>query len=210
MNSKDEAYKNQWDKRYGEEAFAYGKMPNDFFRDQLAPLKPGAILMPAEGEGRNGVYAATLGWKVTAVDLSIEGKSKALRLAKEMGVTLDYLVGDLEYMGLKEESFDAIGLIYAHFLADKKSAVHKKLSTYLKTGGKVIFEAFSKSHLELVKTNPKVGGPRDIDMLFSKEEIAADFAGYDIEILEEVEVVNEEGIYHSGASSVIRFVGTKR
>src|SRR5690349_15162460 len=131
MNSKDEAYKNQWDKRYGEEAFAYGKAPNDFFRDQLAPLKPGAILMPAEGEGRNGGYAATLGWKVTAVDLSIEGKSKALRLAKEMGVTLDYLVGDLEYMGLKEESFDAIGLIYAHFLADKKSAVHKKLSSYL-------------------------------------------------------------------------------
>ena len=210
MDSKNEAYKNQWDKRYGEEAFAYGRAPNDFFRDQLALLKPGAILMPAEGEGRNGVYAATLGWKVTAVDLSIEGKSKALRLAKEMGVTLDYLVGDLEYMGLKEESFDAIGLIYAHFLADKKSAVHKKLSTYLKTGGKVIFEAFSKSHLELVKTNPKVGGPRDIDMLFSKEEIAADFAGYDIEILEEVEVVNEEGIYHSGASSVIRFVGTKR
>jgi SAM-dependent methyltransferase len=210
MNSKDEAYKNQWDKRYGEEAFAYGKAPNDFFREQIELLKPGTILMPAEGEGRNGVYAATLGWTVTAVDLSIEGKSKALRLAGEMGVGLEYLVGDLEYLGFQESTFDAIGLIYAHFLADKKSSVHRKLSTYLKPGGTIIFEAFSKSHLEIVKTNPKVGGPRDIDMLFSKDEIAADFDGYDIRMLEEVEVVNEEGSYHSGKSSVIRFVGRKK
>jgi len=61
-----------------------------------------------------------------------------------------------------------------------------------------------------VKANPKVGGPRDIDMLFSKDEIAADFDGYDIMMLEEVEVVNEEGLCHSGKSSVIRFVGRKK
>lgn len=210
MSYNDEAYKKQWDQRYSEEAFAYGKEPNDFFREQIQLLTPGSILMPADGEGRNGVYAATLGWEVTAVDLSVEGRAKALRLADEMGVGIEYLVGDLERFGFQKESYDAIGLIYAHFLANKKSIIHRKLSSYLKPGGTVIFEAFSKTHLEYVKKNPKVGGPRDIDMLFSKEELAADFSNYDIKTLEELEVVNEEGQYHSGASSVIRFVGTKR
>ena len=209
MSQNDESYKKQWDQRYSEDAFAYGKAPNEFFRDQLQLLEPGSILMPAHGEGRNGVYAATLGWEVTAVDLSVEGRSKALRLADEMDVEIEYLVGDLGRFGFIQESFDAIGLIYAHFLANKKSSIHKKLSTFLKPGGTIIFEAFSKSHLEYVKTNPKVGGPRDIDMLFSIEELAADFSGYEIKMLEEIEVVNEEGQYHSGASSVIRFVGKK-
>ncbi|MGC3946179.1 MAG: class I SAM-dependent methyltransferase [Chryseolinea sp.] len=209
MSLNDESYKKQWDQRYSEEAFAYGKAPNDFFRDQLQLLSPGSILMPADGEGRNGVYAATLGWEVTAVDLSVEGRAKALRLADEMDVRIEYLVGDLESLGFQQESFDAIGLIYAHFLANKKSSIHRKLSTFLKPGGWIIFEAFSKNHLEYVKANPKVGGPRDIEMLFSKDELASDFANYDIKMLEEIEVVNEEGRYHSGASSVIRLVGIK-
>ncbi|MEJ1238108.1 class I SAM-dependent methyltransferase [Chryseolinea sp. T2] len=210
MSQNDESYKKQWDQRYSDEAFAYGKAPNEFFRDQLKGLEPGSILMPADGEGRNGVYAATLGWEVTAVDLSVEGRSKALRLADEMDVEIEYLVGDLERLGFQEKSFDAIGLIYAHFLANKKSSIHRKLSTFLKPGGIIIFEAFSKAHLEYVKANPKVGGPRDIEMLFSTEELAADFSGYDIIMLEELEVLNEEGRYHSGASSVVRFVGKKR
>ena len=210
MNKKDLEYTNVWDNRYRDKAFAYGKEPNDFFRDQLAQLSPGRILMPADGEGRNGVYAATLAWQVTAVDLSTEGQAKALHLAKELGVSIEYIVGDLEYLDFAVESFDAIGLIYAHFLADKKSAVHKKLSRYLKPGGTIIFEAFSKSHLEIKRANPKVGGPGDIDMLFSTEELAADFAHFDIDILRQEEVVNEEGLYHEGKSSVIRFVGKKR
>jgi SAM-dependent methyltransferase len=209
MSQNDESYKKQWDQRYRDEAFAYGKAPNDFFRDQIQLLTPGTILMPADGEGRNGVYASTLGWNVTAVDLSIEGRSKALRLADEMDVAIEYLVGDLDNFGFPRESFDAIGLVYAHFLANKKSSIHRKLSTFLKPGGTVIFEAFSKRHLEYIKANPKVGGPREVDMLFSKDELAADFSGYEILLLEEMEVVNEEGQYHSGASSVIRFVGRK-
>jgi SAM-dependent methyltransferase len=210
MNKKDLEYTHVWNNRYRDKAFAYGKEPNEFFKDQLLHLSPGHILMPADGEGRNGVYAATLGWQVTAVDLSTEGQTKALQLAEELGVSIDYVVGDLEYLDFPKECFDAIGLIYAHFLADKKSAVHRKLTSYLKPGGTIIFEAFSKSHLEFKRANPKVGGPQDIDLLFSTDELAADFADFDIDILRQEEVFNEEGLYHEGKSSVIRFVGKKR
>lgn len=205
----DEQYKNMWDERYKKQDYAYGKTPNLFFKEWLQNFEPGAILMPADGEGRNGVFAAKLGWSVTSVDLSIEGKTKAMELAREQGVTLEYLVGDLEQLYFENESFDAIGLIYAHFSTEKKSAYHRRLSKYLKPGGVIILEAFSKSHLKFRELNPRVGGPQDPGMLFSTTEIAADFDGYDITLLEELEMVLEEGKYHEGKGSVIRFIGIK-
>ncbi|MDN3654169.1 class I SAM-dependent methyltransferase [Ferruginibacter paludis] len=205
----DEMYKNMWDERYKETTYAYGKGPNVFFKEWLEKFTPGTILMPADGEGRNGVFAACLGWKVTSFDLSIEGKAKALALAKEFSVTLDYIVADLEQLDLNNESFDAIGLIYAHFAADKKEVYHAKLNKYLKPGGLIILEAFSKNHIALNECNPSVGGPKDIDMLYSKGQILADFGSYELLILEEEEIELNEGKYHIGKGSVIRFVGRK-
>jgi SAM-dependent methyltransferase len=206
----DEAYRDFWNNRYKSEGYVYGTQPNEFFKEQLIKLAPGTILMPADGEARNGVFAAQMGWQVTSLDLSIEAKAKALELAKEKQVSLNYYVGDLEHLDFEGASFDAIGLIYAHFPADKKSSLHKKLDTFLKPGGTVIFEAYSKEHLRLVSINPKVGGPRDIDMLFSKEEILADFENYEVLMLEEMEVMLNEGVQHVGLGSVIRFIGRKR
>jgi SAM-dependent methyltransferase len=199
----------KWDERYKEHEFAYGKAPNIFFKEWLSTLEPGAILMPADGEGRNGVFAARLGWAVTSFDLSIEGRSKALQLAKEQGVALRYIVGDLEQFHFEKETFDAIGLVYAHFPAEKKSVFHRKLHDYLKPGGIIILEAFSKKHIHLNTLNPEVGGPKEIDMLYSKEEITADFENYEILLLEEEEILLNEGKYHIGKGAVTRFVGRK-
>lgn len=206
----DEEYKNYWDERYRNSDFVYGKEPNLFFKEWLVPLEAGAILMPADGEGRNSVFAAQQGWRVTSCDLSAEGQTKALQLAKEQRVSLHYLVGDLEHLAFNRESFDAIGLIYAHFSAEKKSALHKQLSGYLKPGGVVILEAFGKNHLPYRERNPSVGGPTDMNMLYSTKEIAADFADYDILLLREEEIELSEGACHSGTGSVVRFVGRKR
>lgn len=198
-----------WDKRYEVEAFAYGKSPNVFFEESIKECKPGTILMPADGEGRNGVFAAQLGWAVTSCDLSIEGKSKALKLAEERGVSLEYLVGDFGVLGLEKGSFDAVGLIYAHFSADKKRDYHRIIASYLRPGGIVILEAFSKNHLPYREANPKIGGPMNLGELYSKEEIREDFSGFEILQLEEVEVALQEGNYHNGVGLVIRFVGKK-
>ncbi|QSB27199.1 bifunctional 2-polyprenyl-6-hydroxyphenol methylase/3-demethylubiquinol 3-O-methyltransferase UbiG [Flavobacterium sp. CLA17] len=200
----------KWDERYKDTEFAYGTAPNAFFKEWLPKFKPGAILMPADGEGRNGVFASQLNWKVTSFDLSTEAQIKALQLASENNVNLHYVVGNLEALEFEKESFDAIGLIYAHFSAETKSALHKKLSEYLKPGGLIIFEAFSKNHIAFKKENPKVGGPDNIDDLFSKAEIASDFSNYEIIILEEEEIRLNEGKFHVGTGSVIRFVGRKR
>ena len=209
-NSWDTEYKNMWDDRYKETEFVYGKEPNLFFKEWIKKYAPQTLLMPADGEGRNGVFAAQLGWTVTSFDLSIEGKIKALELAKDKQTSINYIVCDFEQLHFDDLSFDAIGLVYAHFAAEKKSIFHNKLSGILKTGGLIILEAFSKKHIHLNSINPKVGGPKDIAMLYSKEEILHDFINYEILYLEEEEIDLNEGKFHIGKGSVIRFVAKKK
>ena len=202
--------KNFWNERYGNQEYIYGKTPNVFFAEQLESLKPGEILLPCEGEGRNAIFAAKLGWNVSAFDISEEGKNKALKLAKANNVSIDYQVGELETLDFQEEQFDVIALIYAHFPAEIKSAIHTELDKLLHKNGIIIFEAFSKKHLEYLAINDKVGGPKDIASLFSIEEIKADFPNYEIIKLEEKEIELSEGLFHNGTGSVIRFVGKKK
>jgi hypothetical protein len=68
----NDTWTDRWNERYSKNEFAYGEAPNNYLKEQLEKLSAGAILFPAEGEGRNAVFAATLGWKVSAFDISIE------------------------------------------------------------------------------------------------------------------------------------------
>lgn len=206
----DDRWTERWNERYSKKEFAYGEQPNQFLKEQLENLPPGSILFPAEGEGRNAVYAAKLGWTVSAFDISIEGKNKALQLAAKNKVTIDYTVGPLEGLMYNNEQFDAIAFIYAHFPADIKSYYHRTIEKYLRKGGTIIFEAFGKKHIDYLAKNEKVGGPKDIESLFSLDEIKTDFPHYDIVELVEKEIELNEGAFHTGKGSVIRFVGRKQ
>lgn len=147
---------------------------------------------------------------VSAFDISVEGQNKAFRLAEANNVTISYEVGELQTLSFQPGQFDVIALIYAHFPADIKSMYHRALDKYLRKGGIVIFEAFSKKHIDYIAKNEKVGGPKDIDMLFSIEEIRSDFDNYEIIELAEKEIELKEGLFHNGEGSVIRFIGRKR
>ncbi len=199
-----------WNERYSDSEFVYGEDANNFLKEQLEKLLPGNILFPADGEGRNSVFAATKGWEVSAFDISEAGKKKALQLADKNNVEIDYQVGEISDLDYKTEQFDAIALIYAHFPGNIKSSCHKKIEKLLRKGGIIIFEAFSKNHLNYNSKNPAVGGPKDLDALFSIEEIRADFSNYEIIELSETEVELNEGKFHIGLGSVIRFVGRKK
>jgi len=199
-----------WNDRYASDQFAYGQEPNVFFKQEIDKLAKGKILLPADGEGRNSVYAAKHGWTSFACDLSLQGKEKAQKLAAKNQVNLNYLVGDFGSLSYQKQFFDTIAMIYAHFPAEKKSEFHGLADQYLKVGGTIILEAFSKNHLKFNSVNPIVGGPRDIEMLYSIEEIKDDFPNYEILILGETETELSEGQFHIGRASVVRFVGRKR
>ena len=199
-----------WDQRYGQSEYAYGQFPNEYLKQQISDLPAGKVLFPAEGEGRNAVFAANLGWEVSAFDISVQGQKKALALAEKFGVAIDYQVADFSTIGYPKAYFDAIVLVYAHFPALMRTQWHQQLDQYLCSGGLIILEGFSKKHLEYNSKNEKAGGPKDPSMLFSIEDIQTDFPNYDFLELVETEVELEEGLFHVGKGSVIRFTGRKK
>ena len=198
-----------WDKRYSDERYAYGEGPNMFFKYCLENHSPGRILLPAEGEGRNAVYAAKKGWDVYAFDQSIEGKKKAGNLATRNDVSIHYEVANFLEYDFQEGFFDMVGMVYVHLSGQSKGEHLAAVDKSLREGGVIIFEAFSKSHLEFSSVNEKAGGPKDPAMLYSKEDLVLLFPKYNIILLEEKEVELNEGLYHVGRSSVIRYVGVK-
>jgi len=198
-----------WNQRYNQEAYAYGKAPNIYFKKVLSSLEPGKILLPAEGEGRNAVFAASLGWEVYAYDFSEIAFQKATQLAQEKKVTINYQIASLSELDFSPEFFDAIALIYVHFPDTVRTSNHCKLLEMVKKGGAVFMEAFSSNHPFYQKQNPAVGGPKMPDQLYNITKLKNDFESLQTINLSEEIVHLKEGQYHNGNASVIRFFGKK-
>jgi len=195
---------NFWDERYSANEYAYGTNPNTFFKEELSKLAPGQILMPCEGEGRNAVFAGKLGWNVDAFDTSIEGQKKAFRLADSHGIKINYnLLNALQF--IPEQKYNAVGLTFCHFHPENRTIIHRNFADSLLQDGLIILEAFNKKQMEL-----DTGGPKDINMLFSVDELAEDFKELEILKLEELIAPLDEGRYHSGEAQLIRLLARKK
>ncbi|AWM31613.1 class I SAM-dependent methyltransferase [Hymenobacter nivis] len=196
---------NFWNVRYAEEAYAYGTEPNAYFRQRLDALPPGRLLLLAEGEGRNAVYAAQCGWEVTAVDFSAEARAKALRLAGAQGVRLDYQVAGLMALGWRRPGhYDAVGFIYAHLAPADRRAVHAAAAASLAPGGHLFLETFSPQQLGLPSGGPRVAGIR-----YEPAALAGDFAGLALLENQTLGVMLREGSFHAGPASVVRLLATR-
>lgn len=193
-----------WNERFSTDEYAYGTTPNQFLKKQLQLLKPGKILFPAEGEGRNAVYAAELGWKVYAFDSSSEAAKKAEKLSASKNVSICYKLSDINDIQYAELEFDCIAVIFLHLHPEERISFHSKMLKLLKPGGIFLLEGFSKKQMER-----NTGGPKNINMLFSREELLNDFSSASICTIEEAEVKLNEGSYHQGIASLIRVIAVK-
>lgn len=202
--------KDFWNQRYSLKEFIYGEKPNQYLKEKLEGLPVGRILLPAEGEGRNGVFAARLGWTVSAFDQSEEGKRKAEQLAVQNQVEIDYQVSDMKDIRYPENTFDALALVYAHFHSRTRREYHRELAGYLKKGGVLILEAFGKKHADNQKQDPNAGGPRDVNMLYDLAGLKSDFEGFELIESIETDIELDEGNYHRGKASVVRVYAIKQ
>lgn len=200
-----------WDDRYRVADYAYGTEPNRFFKEQISRLEPdrGPLLFVAEGEGRNAVYAATLGFEAYAFDTSVEGQRKAFALAETQGVALRYERGDARTISYPLGFFQGIVLIFAHMPEPFRRTVHQRLLHFLAPDGIVLLEGFSRAHAVHQAVNPEAGGPLEVDRLFARADIEEDFRSLEPVVLTEVEEVLSEGVYHRGPASLLRFVGVR-
>lgn len=196
---------NFWDERYSSEEYVYGIEPNLFFKEQLYFIvPPGKLVLPGEGEGRNAVYAAKLGWQVDAFDQSAIAQAKALKLAERNEVNINYPVVDLRKFIPTKNYYNAAAIIFVHFDSEERSIFHHKIIDSLKPGGKLILESFSKNQF-----GKNSGGPQDLGMLYSLEELKNNFGKMRTILIEEKNVFLNEGNKHKGEASVIQFVGEK-
>ncbi len=194
-----------WNEKYSGVEYFYGKEPNEFLREQLLLNAPGKIFFPAEGEGRNAVFAATKGWQVDAVDISEIAREKAARLAIENSVEINYVLSDITSILLPEDHYDAIFWCYLHLPENERSELFNILIASLKPGGRFILEAFSKN--QIGRTS---GGPKNIDLLYYCEDITKWLNKCEIIMAEESEILLSEGAGHQGLAKVIRIVAIKK
>lgn len=193
-----------WDNNFSVPGYKYGTAPNAFLADQVHRLSPGSeVLVPGDGEGRNSVWLAQQGHRVTAMDASAVGLQKAQALATERGVALQTVLGDLADWAPEPGSFDAVVLTYVHLPEAIREGAHRRLAAALRPGGWMLLESFHPGQLPRSS-----GGPKDVAMLCTPTMLANDFAGLlEQDMAWDGETLLSEGPGHQGLAHVTRWIG---
>jgi SAM-dependent methyltransferase len=196
----------QWNSRFSVQEYVYGTKPNDFLAESAPALPPvpARVLSLGEGEGRNAVFLATLGHRVTAVDASEVGLRKAERLAAERGVSVATVVSNLADFPLTSDTWDVVVSIFCHLPMPLRRQVHRAAVASLRPGGVLVLEAYTPAQLTL-----RTGGPPLRELLYTAEELREDFAGLEFAILRELEREVVEGKLHKGRGAVVQVLGHK-
>lgn len=202
---------NFWDQQFALPAFKYGTAPNQFLREQAHRLPPGAqVLLPGDGEGRNSVWLAGQGHRVTAMDNSRVGLDKAQQLAQEQGVVIDVVLADLADWVPQPASVDAVVLTYVHLPDTLRATVHQRLMNALRPGGLFMLEAFHPRQLGYSS-----GGPKAEPMLYTLDMLRADLQdalahGVTELLAWEGQGHLDEGPGHQGPAYLTRLVAQRR
>lgn len=195
-----------WNDRYRGEDLVYGEAPNRFLAGHVGLLPPGGrVLLPADGEGRNAVHLAELGFAVCSFDQSEVAVEKARAWAARRGVRIDARVADALEFDYAPAAYDAVALIFAHLPPPVRIHVHAKAVEALKPGGLILLQAFRPEQL-----GRTTGGPKDPAMLYDAATLRRDFAACsEIVRLDGTLEVLEEGPNHRGEGAVISFIARK-
>lgn len=195
----------EWNQRYAKPGYAYGTEPNGFLVSVADRIPTGRVLCLGEGEGRNAVHLAGLGYDVTAVDISDVGLEKARRLANERNVTISTLVADLTIYHIEPATWDGIVSIFCHLPKPLRQWLHAAVISGLKPGGVFVLEAYAPRQM-----NFSSGGPPVPELLVSLDELLQELGNLDLVVARQTERDIHEGRCHSGRSAVVQIVGVRR
>lgn len=194
-----------WDERFTGEQYVYGIEPNVFLTEQAHRLTPGSrVLVPGDGEGRNGVWLAGQAMNVRSVDVSAVGLAKAETLAARRGVGIETECADLASWAWPVAEVDAVVSLFLHLPTVLRPRIHAKMAGALRPGGIVILEAFRPAQLAYAS-----GGPKDLDLLYTAEQLRSDFQAMEILLIEEALITLDEGELHRGPAATVRLVARK-
>ncbi len=194
-----------WDERFSRPQLAYGEAPNDFLVEVTARLPRGRALSLGEGEGRNALHLAREGYAVTAVDASSKGLARARERAEAAGLHITTARADLADYALEPASWDVIVSVFCHLPMPLRRDVHRAAVKGLRPGGAFVLEAYTPAQLA-----HGTGGPKDVSLLYSLDDLREDLAGLSFEIAVEREREIHEGALHDGMSAVVEVLAFAR
>lgn len=172
-----------WDARYAEADLVWSAAPNTFVESELRDLPPGDALDLAAGEGRNALWLASLGWQVTAVDFSQVAldKGRAVESAVVADRPVTWVRADvLEWPDLEApaRSWDLVVVAYLQLPAEQRTRVVRRAFRALRPGGELLWVAHDTTNLV-----EGTGGPQDPAVLMTAEDVLADLAEEDPEVI---------------------------
>jgi SAM-dependent methyltransferase len=190
----------EWDGRYAASEFLWTVEPNRFVVQELSGLPPGQALDLACGEGRNAVWLAQRGWRVTAVDFSSVGLHKARQLAAERDVGVDWVLADLLDYQPPANAYELALVAYLQIAADERAAVLRDACSALAAGGEILVIGH-----DLANLSEGVGGPQDPAVLYTPEVIAAELPGLSVQRAERVRrPVEVDGVIRDAIDTLVR------
>ena len=193
-----------WDARYAAPGYTYGTQANDFLAAMAGRIPQGRVLSLGEGEGRNAVFLARLGYDVLGVDASAVGLAKARDLAAAAGVSVQTEVADLADYEIAPGSWSGIVSIFCHLRPDIRGRIHRQVVLGLRPGGVYLYEAYTPKQLEY-----GTGGPPDRELLVTLADAKRELAGLEFAVAQESEREVVEGRLHVGHSSVVQVLAVR-
>ena len=195
-----------WEERFALDGFLFGTAPNEFLAREAARLAPGSrVLCVADGEGRNSTYLAGLGHDVHAVEAAANALAKAQALAAERGVDVTFEQVDLEEWNWPVGAYDAVVAIFIQFTDPvARARMFAQMAAALTPGGLLLLEGYGPGQLAY-----GTGGPKHLDHLYTVDELATAFPGFEVLLLEEYDRVLDEGPRHQGMSALVDLVAVR-
>ena len=172
-----------WDARYAGSELVWTAEPNRFLVQETAELPTGRALDLACGEGRNAIWLAERGWRVTGVDFSAVGLEKAGRAARKRRVEVEWICADVLTFTPSAGAYDLVIVFYLQLPADERRAIIRATADRVAPGGTLLLVAHDSANLA-----DGYGGPQTPSVLYTAEDVTGDLdgAGLTIERAERV------------------------
>ena len=158
-----------WDARYAQKELLWTAQPNRLFAAEVAGIEPGRALDVACGEGRNAVWLAEQGWRVTGVDFSEVALGKAAELARARGVEVEWVAADVLAHEPPPGAFDLVAVLYLQLPHDELARALRRAARAVAPGGALIVLGHDTRNL-----TDGYGGPRDASVLFTPADVVAE------------------------------------
>ena len=173
--------RDDWNARYAQKDLLWTAEPNRRFAAEVEGLEPGRALDVACGEGRNAVWLAERGWRVTGVDFSGVAIDKAAALAAARGVEVDWVVDDVLAYAPEPGAFDLVAVLYLQLPHDELAVALRGAVSALAPGGTIVVLGHDSTNLA-----DGYGGPKDPAVLFAPEDVVDALGDLDVERAEKV------------------------